>query len=111
MGIDRVCLGGDFTRRLWEAMPPPPEPKDGLAPPGVVPGMGIEGLVGPEDYPALVGAARGARLVGRRRRRRDERQPAPVPALRALRRRGEPRSCLASVSAADTAAAASSPER
>jgi membrane dipeptidase len=54
MGIDRVCLGGDFTRRLWEAMPPPPEPKDGLAPPGVVPGMGIEGLVGPEDYPALV---------------------------------------------------------
>lgn len=54
MGIDRVCLGGDFTRRLWEAMPPPPEPKDGLAPPGVTPGMGIEGLVGPQDYPALV---------------------------------------------------------
>ena len=22
MGADRVCLGGDFTRRLWEAMPP-----------------------------------------------------------------------------------------
>ena len=46
MGVDRVCLGGDFTRRLWEAMPPPPEPKDGLAPPGITPGMGIEGLVG-----------------------------------------------------------------
>ena len=54
IGVERVCLGGDFTRRLWEAMPPPPEPKDGLAPPGVMPGMGIEGLVGPQDYPALV---------------------------------------------------------
>ena len=56
MGLERVCLGGDFTRRLWEAMPPPPEPKDGLAPAGSKPGMGIEGLVGPEDYPALVEA-------------------------------------------------------
>ena len=55
MGPDRVCLGGDFTRRLWEAMPPPPEPKDGLMPPGLTPGLGIEGLVGSEDYPALVG--------------------------------------------------------
>jgi membrane dipeptidase len=54
IGIERVCLGGDFTRRLWEAMPPPPEPKDGLSPTGVRPGMGIEGLTGPEDYPALV---------------------------------------------------------
>ena len=54
VGLERVCLGGDFTRRLWEAMPPPPEPKDGLAPPGATPGMGIEGLVGPQDYPALV---------------------------------------------------------
>ena len=58
MGADRVCLGGDFTRRLWEAMPPPPEPKDGLAPAGVTPGMGIEGLVGPQDYPALLEALR-----------------------------------------------------
>jgi membrane dipeptidase len=56
MGIDRVCLGGDFTRRLWEAMPPPPSTKDGLAPPGITPGMGIEGLVGSDDYPALVEA-------------------------------------------------------
>jgi membrane dipeptidase len=53
-GLERVCLGGDFTRRLWEAMPPPPEPKDGLLPPGVTPGLGIEGLTGPEQYPALV---------------------------------------------------------
>jgi membrane dipeptidase len=56
MGIERVCLGGDFTRRLWEAMPPPPETKDGLAPPGSTPGMGIDGLVGPQDYPSLVAA-------------------------------------------------------
>jgi membrane dipeptidase len=63
MGADRVGLGGDFTRRLWEAMPPPPEPKDGLAPPGLTPGLGIEGLTGPEHYPALVEAlhARGWR--------------------------------------------------
>lgn len=61
MGLERVCLGGDFTRRLWEAMPPPPETKDGLLPPGVTPGLGIEGLTGPEHYPALVErlAARG----------------------------------------------------
>ena len=54
IGVERVCLGGDFTRRLWEAMPPPPEPKDGLAPPGVTPGLGIEHLTGPDGYPALV---------------------------------------------------------
>lgn len=56
MGVDRVCLGGDFTRRLWEAMPVPPQPKDGLAPPGLEPGLGIEGLVGSEDYPRLLEA-------------------------------------------------------
>ncbi|HEX3290746.1 MAG TPA: membrane dipeptidase [Gaiella sp.] len=61
MGVDRVCLGGDFTRRLWQAMPPPPEPKDGLMPAGLQPGMGIEQLLGPQDYPNLVSglAARG----------------------------------------------------
>ena len=56
MGYEGVCLGGDFTRRIWEAMPAPPEPKDGLAPPGLQPGKGIEGLTGPEHYPALVSA-------------------------------------------------------
>jgi membrane dipeptidase len=60
MGPERVCLGGDFTRRLWEAMPPPPETKDGLLPPGITAGLGIEGLTGPEQYPALV-----ERLAGR----------------------------------------------
>ena len=54
MGVERVCLGGDFTKRLWEAMPPPPEPKDGLMPPGLTPGLGIEGLSGSDQYPALV---------------------------------------------------------
>jgi membrane dipeptidase len=54
VGLERVCLGGDFTRRLWEAMPPPPSTSDGLMPPGLTPGLGIEGLTGPEDYPALV---------------------------------------------------------
>jgi membrane dipeptidase len=58
MGGDRVCLGGDFTRRLWEAMPPPPETKDGLAPPGLTPGLGIEGLTGSEQYPTLLEAMR-----------------------------------------------------
>jgi microsomal dipeptidase-like Zn-dependent dipeptidase len=61
MGVERVCLGGDFTRRLWQAMPPPPEPKDALMPAGLQPGMGIEQLLGPQDYPNLVSglAARG----------------------------------------------------
>jgi membrane dipeptidase len=58
IGVDRVCLGGDFTRRLWEVIPPPPEPKDGLMPAGLVPGAGIEGLTGPQDYPALLAALR-----------------------------------------------------
>ncbi len=60
LGLERVCLGGDFTKRLWEAMPPPPAPKDGLMPPGLTPGLGIEGLTGSEQYPALV-----ERLEGR----------------------------------------------
>lgn len=53
-----VCLGGDFTTRLSEVLPPMPEPADGLMPPGLMPGAGIEGLKGPEDYPALLAALR-----------------------------------------------------
>jgi membrane dipeptidase len=56
IGIDRVCLGGDFTTRLSEVMPPLPEPADELMPAGLEPGAGIEGLKGPEDYPALLAA-------------------------------------------------------
>ena len=59
IGIDRVCLGGDFTTRLSEVMPPMPEPADGLMPAGLEPGAGIEGLKGPEDYPALLAALAG----------------------------------------------------
>ena len=38
-----------------------PEPADGLMPEGLEAGAGIEGLKGPEDYPALLAAlsARG----------------------------------------------------
>lgn len=61
IGLDRVCLGGDFTTRLSKVLPPRPEPADGLMPEGLAPGAGIEGLKGPEDYPALLAAmtARG----------------------------------------------------
>jgi len=54
IGVDRVCFGGDFTTRLSEVLPPMPEPADGLMPPGLRPGAGIDGLKGPEDYPALL---------------------------------------------------------
>jgi len=61
VGVDGVCLGGDFTTRLMEVLPPMPMPADGLMPKGLQPGAGIEGLKGPEDYPALLAAmsARG----------------------------------------------------
>jgi membrane dipeptidase len=61
VGTDQVCLGGDFTTRLSQVLPPMPDPPDGLTPPGLEPGAGIEGLKGPEDYPALLAAlaARG----------------------------------------------------
>ena len=58
MGADGVCLGGDFTSRLTEVLPPMPEPADGLMPDGLKPGIGIDGLRGPEDYPALLEALR-----------------------------------------------------
>ncbi len=59
--LDRVCLGSDFTTRLSKVLPPMPMPADGLMPEGLEPGAGIEGLKGPEDYPALLAAlaARG----------------------------------------------------
>ncbi len=54
VGLERVCLGSDFTTRLSEVLPPVPLPADGLMPDGLRPGAGIEGLRGPEDYPALL---------------------------------------------------------
>lgn len=58
IGVHSLCLGGDFTRRLTQVLPPIAEPADGLVPPGLAPGAGIEGLTGSEDYPALVAALR-----------------------------------------------------
>jgi membrane dipeptidase len=57
LGPERVCLAGDWIRRLHELMPAP-APPDGLMPPGLAEGTTIEGLSGPEDYPALVQALR-----------------------------------------------------
>ena len=54
IGVDRLCFGGDFTKRLWQVMPPPPEPKDGLMPAGLEPGMGIEGIESSDGYPNLI---------------------------------------------------------
>ncbi len=58
IGVDHLCFGGDFTTRLSEVLPSAREPADGLAPPGLQPGAGIEGLMGPEDYPALIDGLR-----------------------------------------------------
>jgi membrane dipeptidase len=58
VGPERVCLAGDWTRRLHDLMPMP-APPDGLMPPGLEEGTTIEGLAGPEDYPALEAALRG----------------------------------------------------
>ena len=68
IGPERLCLGGDWTKRLHELMPAP-APPDGLMPPGLAAGTTIAGLSGPEDYPALVDALRergwdGDRLDG-----------------------------------------------
>ena len=64
IGPDRLCLGGDWTRRLT-FMSSPPTP-DGLMPPGLEEGSAIEGLGGHEDYPALVGALRAGGWEGER---------------------------------------------
>ncbi|HEU0335187.1 MAG TPA: membrane dipeptidase [Gaiellaceae bacterium] len=53
MGADRVGVGGDFTRRLAHVLPPTPLPPDGLMPPGMGLDAALDGLAGPEDYPAL----------------------------------------------------------
>ena len=68
IGADRLCLGGDWIKRLHELMPAP-APPDGLMPPGLAEGTTIGGLSGPEEYPALVAALQergwdGERLEG-----------------------------------------------
>jgi membrane dipeptidase len=58
IGVDHVCLGGDFVARISRELPPMPPLTDGLMPPGLEVGSSIEGLAGPEDYPVLVEALR-----------------------------------------------------
>jgi membrane dipeptidase len=53
MGVEHVALGGDFTVRLARELPPEPLPADSLTPPGVSLDSALEGLSGPEHYPAL----------------------------------------------------------
>ena len=65
IGPDRLCLGGDWTKRLNELMPGP-APPDGLMPPGLAAGTAIEGLAGPEEYSVLVEALRGRGWEGER---------------------------------------------
>ena len=55
MGPERVCLGGDWTKRLHE-LRPASVPPDSLMPPGLAVGATIAALSGPEEYPALVAA-------------------------------------------------------
>ena len=64
-GPDRVCLGGDWIKRLHELMPAP-APPDGLMPPGLAEGTTIAGLSGPEEYPALVTALQARGWEGER---------------------------------------------
>jgi membrane dipeptidase len=58
MGVEHVCLGGDFVARITRELPALPSPADVLMPPGLELGSTIDGLAGPEDYPALETALR-----------------------------------------------------
>jgi membrane dipeptidase len=63
MGAEHVCLGGDFIRQMHRATGPGrPDP---LLPPGEL-DRAVEGLAGPEDYPALVEALRSRGWAGDR---------------------------------------------
>jgi membrane dipeptidase len=64
MGSEHVCLGGDFVRHLSQVVPWSPPAADGLAPPGLEAGSAIEGVAGPEEYPALVAALHERGLSG-----------------------------------------------
>ncbi len=59
VGVDHVCLGGDFVARIARELPPMPSTPDDLTPPGLEAGSSIDGLAGPEDYPVLVDALAG----------------------------------------------------
>ncbi|MCW2952919.1 MAG: peptidase family protein [Conexibacter sp.] len=55
MGHEHVGLGGDFMQQLVHALDLQLGP-DSLLPGGMPPEAALEGLAGPEDYPALVAA-------------------------------------------------------
>ena len=61
MGEDAVALGGDFTHQLFRAGALPRLLKDTDMPDGVTLASAVDGLRGPEDFPALADAmiARG----------------------------------------------------
>lgn len=61
VGVEHVCLGGDFTHRVDREVPATLSPPDPTLPPSPVPAAALQGLAGPEDYPVLVEAlmARG----------------------------------------------------
>jgi len=65
LGAERVFLGGDWTKRLTAVLGDVPVP-DGLMPAGLDAGAGIDGLDGPEDYPALVAVLRARGWDGER---------------------------------------------
>lgn len=57
IGIDHVGLGADFIHQVTLALGLP-DPSAALLPTGMSIGDPVEGLAGPEDYPALVDALR-----------------------------------------------------
>jgi len=58
VGASRVGLGGDFTRQIGRSGAVGP-PRDIELPPGTGLDDAVEGLAGPEDYPALAAALAG----------------------------------------------------
>jgi membrane dipeptidase len=57
MGVDRVCIGGDFVRQLWRAGVISPRVTQAAAlPPGMDGESAVTGLAGPEDFGSLVSA-------------------------------------------------------
>ena len=65
IGPERLCLAGDWTKRLHELLRSP-APPDGLMPQGLKEGSSIAGLAGPEQYGALVDGLRARGWEGER---------------------------------------------
>ena len=65
LGVQRVGLGADFIRQVNRATGGDPI-AGGLLPPGMPPDAAVEGLAGPEGFPALVEALRRRGYEGER---------------------------------------------